>query len=225
MLNLPHGLTFSDLYLRAGLLRLDAAFLDALAAADSALCERLREARAHADALAAKDESALLIALAPHLDDFIAELFGIETEVHALSARHNELAPLLQLQTPVRAAQGAAQISSRTMPRRSTACRCARELTAMFGGEVHRACIRAARDALAGGRSSACGRTRSRVALRGVGGADTRGQSACIARACSSKPRISSITSISCRWPPIPAPATPHTPRNPRTCAGARDSS
>jgi hypothetical protein len=44
--------------------------------------------------LQAKQESEFLIALAVHLDDFIARLFGIETEVRELSARHYELAPL-----------------------------------------------------------------------------------------------------------------------------------
>ena len=78
MLKLPHGLTFPDLYVRAGLMQLDAAFLRALAAADEALCGQLGAARADAAAISAKDESALLIALAPHLEDFIAELFGIE---------------------------------------------------------------------------------------------------------------------------------------------------
>ncbi|MEX2151643.1 MAG: hypothetical protein WD793_15665, partial [Steroidobacteraceae bacterium] len=43
---------------------------------------------------AAKDESELLIALAPHVEDFLARLFGIEAELHALAARHHELAPL-----------------------------------------------------------------------------------------------------------------------------------
>src|SRR5476651_1109224 len=94
MLNLSHGLSFPDLYARDGLLRLDAAFRQALSIADGALCERLQEARSNVDALAVKQESELLIALAPHLEDFIAELFGIQLEVRALSARHNELAPL-----------------------------------------------------------------------------------------------------------------------------------
>ncbi len=94
MLNLPYGLSFPDLYHREGLMRLDAAFVRSLAAVDGALCQRLRDAREHCAALAAKQESELLIALAPHLDDFIAQLFGIQSEVGALSARHNELAPL-----------------------------------------------------------------------------------------------------------------------------------
>ena len=94
MLNLAFGLKFPDLYRRDGLLRLDAEFLRALEQGDGALCRRLKEARADPGALAAKQESELLILLAPYLDDFIAELFGIATEVQQLSARHHELAPL-----------------------------------------------------------------------------------------------------------------------------------
>jgi hypothetical protein len=94
MLNLSFGLKFTDLYDRDGLLRIDAAFLHALAGSDDALHARLLGARANADALAAKQESELLIALAPHVEDFVAELFGIQADVSALAARHNELAPL-----------------------------------------------------------------------------------------------------------------------------------
>src|SRR5882757_5892415 len=94
MLKLPHGLSFPDLYARDGLMRVDEAFLAALAAADETLCSQLRAAREQADVFTNKQESELLIALAPHLDDFIAQLFGIETEVRALSARHTELAPI-----------------------------------------------------------------------------------------------------------------------------------
>ena len=94
MLKLAFGLQFPDLYLRDGLLRLDAAFVSALAAADKVLCQRLLEARADPSALTTKQESELLIELAPRLEDFIAELFGIVPEVQRLSVRHNELAPL-----------------------------------------------------------------------------------------------------------------------------------
>jgi len=93
-LKLGFGSRFEDLYLRAGLQRLDAAFLVFLGSADAALRARLESARIEPEALARKEESALLIAVAEHLDDFIATLFGIEAEVQALSARHHELAPL-----------------------------------------------------------------------------------------------------------------------------------
>ncbi|MGH8863611.1 MAG: hypothetical protein ACREVZ_03035, partial [Burkholderiales bacterium] len=93
-LKLGFGTRFEDLYLRAGLQRLDGAFLVFLGSADAALRARLESARREPEALARKEESGLLIAVAEHLDDFIATLFGIEAEVQALSARHHELAPL-----------------------------------------------------------------------------------------------------------------------------------
>jgi len=94
MLTLPHGLSFADLYTRDGTLALDREFHRALAAADASLGDRYRVARAEPDALDRKAESDLLIAVAPHLEDFLAGLFGIADEVRALEARHHVLAPL-----------------------------------------------------------------------------------------------------------------------------------
>ena len=94
MLKLSSGISFDDLYRREGLVRLDGAFVANLRTADAQLCEQLIAARAQPDVLSEKQESELLIAVAPHLDDFIAQLFGIEAEVCALSARHAELAPV-----------------------------------------------------------------------------------------------------------------------------------
>jgi NADPH-dependent glutamate synthase beta subunit-like oxidoreductase/NAD(P)H-flavin reductase len=85
---------FGDLYDRQALRALDGIFLEFLGEADAALRDRLVAGRKAPDQLAAKDESELLIALAPHLDDFLARLFGVEAEVQALAARHHELAPL-----------------------------------------------------------------------------------------------------------------------------------
>jgi hypothetical protein len=93
-LSFSNGFSIQDLYDSAGLSRLDAAFLMFLADGDRALAERLIAARATPQALAAREESELLIAVAPHMEDFIARLFGIEAEVGALAARHHELAPL-----------------------------------------------------------------------------------------------------------------------------------
>src|SRR5271169_1166753 len=90
---LAFGLTFEDLYARAGLLRLDATFLDQLGRADSELHAKLVQARANHAALAQKEQSELLIALAPHVEDFLGQLFGIVKEVEALQARHNQSAP------------------------------------------------------------------------------------------------------------------------------------
>jgi NADPH-dependent glutamate synthase beta subunit-like oxidoreductase/NAD(P)H-flavin reductase len=100
MLKLAFGLSFAELYRRDGLAKLDAAFLAHLGAADSscapeaALQPRLAAARANPSALDAKTESALILEIAPHLDDFLAELFGIQAEFRALASRHHELAPL-----------------------------------------------------------------------------------------------------------------------------------
>ncbi|MDE2210656.1 MAG: FAD-dependent oxidoreductase [Betaproteobacteria bacterium] len=91
---LAYGLTFADLYTPAGAAAIDAHFIAHLAAADGALAGRLASARADPERLAAKDESALLMAIAPHLEDFLAELFGIGKALRALEARHHELAPL-----------------------------------------------------------------------------------------------------------------------------------
>ena len=88
------GLTFDDLYCREGLLKLDQRFLDELARNDAALHERLTRARAVPSSLAARQESELLLALVPHLESYLARLFGIERELAALAARHHELAPL-----------------------------------------------------------------------------------------------------------------------------------
>src|SRR6266581_5724217 len=94
MLKLGFGLSFDDLYAGAGLARLDAAFIAHLAAADAALAARLAAERGEPQALGRKGESDLLIALAPHVEDFLAQLFGVATEVTALQAAQHELAPV-----------------------------------------------------------------------------------------------------------------------------------
>ncbi len=93
-LSLQHGLAFEDLYRRDGLARLDAAFVASLAAANAELHNRFVTARANPDALANKDESTLLIDLAPHLEDFVAHLFGVSAEAAALRAQHDRLMPI-----------------------------------------------------------------------------------------------------------------------------------
>ena len=93
-LSLAFGLAFEDLYDHGGLARLDRAFLDWLAEGDRDLADRLLAARAQPGALDGKAESALLIALGPHLEDFLGALFGIRAELEELRARHVALAPL-----------------------------------------------------------------------------------------------------------------------------------
>src|SRR5256885_2325236 len=96
-LALKHGLSFSDLYERDGLIRLDRAFVAHLAATDVGLHARLMAGRAEPEALDRKAESDLLVDLAPFVEDFLGELFGIAGEVRALQARHDKLAPLFSV--------------------------------------------------------------------------------------------------------------------------------
>ncbi|MFZ2540269.1 MAG: FAD-dependent oxidoreductase [Gallionella sp.] len=94
-ISLEYGFSLNALYDRDGLIRLDATFLDFLGEGDSVLRAQLEAARLSPDGFVnKKEESALLIALAPHLEDFLAKLFGIETQVQSLASRHHELAPL-----------------------------------------------------------------------------------------------------------------------------------
>jgi NADPH-dependent glutamate synthase beta subunit-like oxidoreductase/NAD(P)H-flavin reductase len=91
---LPHGLRFEDLYDEAGLLRLDQLFLASLAEHAPELAEQLNAGRAAPDALDSKSESALLIAVAPYLEDFLAELFGVRAPLAEQAAQHEALTPL-----------------------------------------------------------------------------------------------------------------------------------
>src|SRR5689334_4984662 len=70
-------------------MRVPPAFLGFL---DPAVKDLLLKARK--DPPGGKTESELLVTLAPHVEDFLAKLFGIEAEAHGLAARHHELAPL-----------------------------------------------------------------------------------------------------------------------------------
>ncbi|MBI1779301.1 MAG: FAD-dependent oxidoreductase [Proteobacteria bacterium] len=93
-LALSWGFRFTDLYELAGLLRLDQRFVQHLREGDTGLFNRLMAARAEPAKLEAKDESELLIELAPHLDDFVGALFGLSREIAALASDHEALAPL-----------------------------------------------------------------------------------------------------------------------------------
>ena len=97
MLKLAHGLTLADLYLRDGLLKLDHAFLEQLERQTPALHAPLLSARAAPDSLDRGAQSALLLALAPTLERFLAQLFGIEAAVAALAKRHLDLSPLYEV--------------------------------------------------------------------------------------------------------------------------------
>ena len=92
--SLSHGLGFTDLYDREGLVRLDAAFVGWLKESHVEAHARLMAARAAPDALPDKDESNLLIELARPLEDFLGALFGVSKEAAELRGRHNKLAPI-----------------------------------------------------------------------------------------------------------------------------------
>ncbi len=84
---LGFGFRFADLSAREGLTRLDRCFLDNLAIEDPALHLRLLAARAAPEAVAVKDESALVIEIGRRLDPFVADLFDIQPEIEALAGR------------------------------------------------------------------------------------------------------------------------------------------
>ena len=94
MLSLAFDLTFEDLYRREGLARLDAAFLSELFRTAPEIYARLTAGRTRPSDVDRAAHSELVLELAPHLDDFLACLFGIETEVRELAAEHGRLSPL-----------------------------------------------------------------------------------------------------------------------------------
>jgi NADPH-dependent glutamate synthase beta subunit-like oxidoreductase/NAD(P)H-flavin reductase len=87
-------LDFPDLTTRDDLVRVDRRFLAELLDQDAEVHARLLTARAAPDALDAKAESALIIALGPYLDRFVAQLFGIEREIAALVRETRALDPI-----------------------------------------------------------------------------------------------------------------------------------
>jgi len=93
-LKLAFGLAFADLYLGDGLRRIDDHFLRHVRDVDSDLHARLTAARLAPADVPARAEADLLVALAPHVDDFVGILFDIRAELQALAARHHSLAPL-----------------------------------------------------------------------------------------------------------------------------------
>ena len=133
ILILNFDIPFEQLYTRDGLLALDAHFLRELEAATPDLHTQLITARALPDALSAKAESALLIAIGPYLEDFIANLFKIQPQVSALAGAHHALAPLYVIKRQFIQRIAAKKISAAEAEILDhTALRT--ELTALFGG-------------------------------------------------------------------------------------------
>jgi len=96
-LPLGHGLSHAQLYDRGGLIRLDGLFMAALEVADGELCRRLTTGRAAPDSLSRLEESELIMEVAPHLERFIGDLFGIGEELAVLRGEHDALAPIYEV--------------------------------------------------------------------------------------------------------------------------------
>jgi NADPH-dependent glutamate synthase beta subunit-like oxidoreductase/NAD(P)H-flavin reductase len=94
VLKLGFGMKFEDLYSCDGLPHIDSCFLAELAEGEPLLAERLAAARNAPDHLTHLEESQLIINLAPHLEDFLSQLFDIQIAVRKLAEQHHELAPL-----------------------------------------------------------------------------------------------------------------------------------
>jgi NADPH-dependent glutamate synthase beta subunit-like oxidoreductase/NAD(P)H-flavin reductase len=86
--------TFEGLHDREGLARLDAQFLEFLAECDEGLRGRLEAARLDPDSLPADQQSDLLVEVAPILEAFIGELFGVQAELGALRGGRDALSAI-----------------------------------------------------------------------------------------------------------------------------------
>jgi len=96
-LDLKFGLSFEDLYRREGLVRLDAKFRQHLQAVNAPLLQRLVAVRENPSSLDRKQQSDLIVEIAPHVEDFIGELFGISGALRTLQTKHHSLAPIYAL--------------------------------------------------------------------------------------------------------------------------------
>ncbi|MBZ0148147.1 MAG: FAD-dependent oxidoreductase [Pseudorhodoplanes sp.] len=130
---LGFGLEFHELYDLAGLEKVDRAFLTSLGKADAALRERLLAARSAPAALDRKAEAELLVALAPHLEDFIGALFGIAEPVRRLQAQHNALAPLYSVKRLFVQRRAAKGKNAESLAALDDADALAQELASLFG--------------------------------------------------------------------------------------------
>lgn len=92
---LAFGLSFTDLYENTGLQKLDGYFLAFLAGSEPLLYQRFIKARKNPPF--GKEESELLLALAPIVEIFMGELFTILPEVLSLQEAHHTLAPLFTI--------------------------------------------------------------------------------------------------------------------------------
>lgn len=91
-LALAFDLSFADLYTRDGLVKLDQAFQHHLNIIDPKLCHTYLQART-----LGQGNSDLLLQLAPHVEDFIGQLFNISDDIKVLQSKHHYLAPVAQV--------------------------------------------------------------------------------------------------------------------------------
>ncbi len=116
--------------------RLDARFLAFLAERDGALHGRLLAARAVPDDIAGKAESELILALAPELEDFLGELFGVAGELAEMRRRHDVLAPLYSVKRLFVQRRAAKKYPPDVAATFNTDGALRREVEALIGGEV-----------------------------------------------------------------------------------------
>lgn len=93
-LALSFDVRFADLHDRDGLVRLDGRFLDYVASRDAELKARLEAARLAPADYKGEKESELVVDLAPVLESFIGELFGVQEELGAMRGARDTLAVL-----------------------------------------------------------------------------------------------------------------------------------
>ncbi|HXQ46162.1 MAG TPA: hypothetical protein VN806_06065, partial [Caulobacteraceae bacterium] len=89
--------TFEALHARDGLAALDGRFLEYLGARDEALRARLAAARSAPGDLARAEESELILELAPILESFLGELFGVSRELAQMKAARDGLAVIFTM--------------------------------------------------------------------------------------------------------------------------------
>jgi NADPH-dependent glutamate synthase beta subunit-like oxidoreductase/NAD(P)H-flavin reductase len=89
--------TFAGLHEREGLAALDARFLEYLGARDEALRARLAAGRAAPIDLPRGEESELILELAPILESFLGELFGVTGELAQMRAARDGLAVIFTM--------------------------------------------------------------------------------------------------------------------------------
>lgn len=89
---LGFGFHFNELYSNEGLQKIDLAFIDFLNKELGDTCLNARK-----KGISYEEENYLLFTLAPYLEDFLAKLFRIQTQVQFLQEQTHAMAPILQV--------------------------------------------------------------------------------------------------------------------------------